>query len=132
MHAWLEGGVRQEKRSWPEPAIREAVVNAFTHRDWSMYGSEVEISIFPDRLEVISPGPLPNGITVEGMRLGTGFARNPLLRDMLRGYRYVDDRGLGVPRKIIRGMREHNSTEPDLVPEDHRFMVRLWKRRSSA
>ena len=103
-------------------------MNAFVHRDWSMYGAEISVDIYADRLEVISPGPLPNGITVEGMRLGVGFARNPLLRDVLSWYRYVEDRGLGVPRKIIRGMREHNGTEPDLVAEESRFIVRLHRR----
>ena len=39
--------------------------------------------------------------------------------------------GLGVPRKIVRGMREHNGTEPDLIEEEERFTVRLWKERAS-
>lgn len=127
MEAWLEGGVRREKRAWPEGAIRESVVNAFVHRDWSMYGAEVTVDVYSNRLEVSSPGPLPNGVTVEGMRRGLGFARNPLLRDVLREHRYVDDRGLGVQRKIVRGMRDHNGTEPDLVAEESRFVVRLHK-----
>ena len=47
---------------------------------------------------------------------------------MLRDYRYVEATGLGVPRKIVRGMQEHNGTEPDLIEEEDRFTVRLWKR----
>ena len=49
-------------------------------------------------------------------------------KEVLRDYRYVEATGLGVPRKIVRGMREHNGTEPDLIEEDDRFTVRLWKR----
>ena len=49
----------------------------------------------------------------------------------LRDYRYVEATGLGVPRKIVRGMREHNGTEPDLVEEEDRFTVRLWKQRAT-
>jgi len=54
------------------------------------------------------------------------------VKEVLRDYRYVEATGLGVPRKIVRGMREHNGTEPDLIEEDDRFMVRLWKERTQA
>jgi ATP-dependent DNA helicase RecG len=46
---------------------------------------------------------------------------------VLRDYRYVEATGLGVPRKIVAGMRAHNGTEPDLIEEEERFIVRLWK-----
>ena len=45
----------------------------------------------------------------------------------MRDYGYVDARGMGVRSKIIPGMRAHNDTEPNLVEEEHRFTVRLWK-----
>jgi ATP-dependent DNA helicase RecG len=54
--------------------------------------------------------------------------RNELIKEVLRDYRYVDARGLGVPRKIIRLMRELNGTETELVEEDDRFVVRLLVR----
>jgi ATP-dependent DNA helicase RecG len=54
--------------------------------------------------------------------------RNELIKEVLRDYRYVDARGLGVPRKIIRLMRELNGTETELVEEDDRFVVRLLGR----
>ena len=41
--------------------------------------------------------------------------------------RYVDGRGMGVRNKIIPGMQAHNGTEPDLIAEEYRFTVRLWK-----
>ncbi len=61
---------------------------------------------------------------------GAGYraSRNELVKEVLRDYRYVEATGLGVPRKIIAGMRQHNGTEPDLVEEESRFIVRLWKR----
>lgn len=123
---WLVDGVRHEQTAWPDEAIREAIANAFVHRDWSIYGGEIVVDIYADRLEILSPGRLPNGVTVEGMRLGLGFARNPLLRDLLKAWRYVDDQGLGVPRKIIRGMQEHNGTQPDLIEGENWFIVRLF------
>ena len=85
------------------------------------------MSIYADRLEVVSPGRLPNTVTVEKMRAGYRASRNELIKEVLRDYRYIEATGLGVPRKIVEGMRAHNGTEPDLVEEDERFIVRLWK-----
>ena len=60
-------------------------------------------------------------------RRGGRPSRNELIKEMLRDYRYIEATGLGVPRRIIDGMRAHNGTEPDLIEEDDRFLVRLWK-----
>ena len=79
-------------------------------------------SISSDRLEIVSPGRLPNGITPAGTRA----ARNQILKDMMRNYRYLEHMGMGIPRKIVKGMREHNGTEPDLLERDERFVVRLF------
>ena len=61
------------------------------------------------------------------MRAGYRASRNELIKEVLRDYRYIEATGLGVPRRIIGGMRAHNATEPDLIEEDDRFLVRLWK-----
>ena len=124
----LRDGVRQEERwDYPVEAIREAVVNAIVHRDYLLSGADVELSLYADRLEIVSPGRLANGVTPDRMRAGCRSARNELLKDVMRDYGYLEHMGMGVPRKIVRGMREHNGTEPDLVEEDERFTVRLWK-----
>ena len=102
-------------------------MNALVHRDYLLSGSNVELSIYEDRLEVVSPGRLPNDITPERMRIGCRSARNQLLKDVLRDYSYLEHMGMGVPRKIVKSMREHNNTEPDLVEEAERFIVRLWR-----
>lgn len=122
-----EGGRRQERWDYPLEAIREAVVNAVAHRDYTITVTDIELSIYSDRLEVISPGRLPNTVTVEKMRAGYRASRNELLKEVLRDYRYIEATGLGVPRKIVQGMRAHNGTDPDLVEDDDRFIVRLWK-----
>jgi len=128
VQAVLEDGARRiERRDYPDEVVREVVVNALVHRDYMLSATDIEMSIYDDRLEVISPGRLPNDITPERMRVGTRAARNQLLKDVMRDYRYLEHMGMGVPRKIIRGMREHNGTEPDLVEQDERFMVRLWR-----
>ena len=126
--AWLEGGRRRRKGAFPIDAVRESVVNALVHRDYAHEGTDVEVSLYADRLEVISPGSLPNGVTVEKMREGVvRVARNELLKEILRDYRYVEHQGMGVRNRIIESMRQHNGTEPDLEESDDRFLVRLWK-----
>jgi len=125
--AVLEDGARRvEKPTYPDEVIREAVVNALIHRDYLLANTDIELAIYEDRLEIISPGMLPNGITPERMRAGTRASRNQLLKDVMRDYGYLEHMGMGVPRKIIRGMREHNGTDPDLIEENERFVVRLF------
>ena len=124
----LQDGVRREGRwDYPPEAVREVVVNAVVHRDYLLSGTDIELSVYSDRLEVVSPGRLPNGITPARMRAGCRSARNELLKDVMRDYGYLEHMGMGVSRKIVRGMREHNGTEPDLVEGGERFTVRLWK-----
>lgn len=125
--AWIEdGGQRQDRTEYPLEAVREAVVNAIAHRDYTIGVTDIELSIYSNRLEVVSPGRLPNTVTVEKMLSGYRASRNELIKEVLRDYRYVEATGLGVPRKIVRGMREHNGTVPDIVEEDGRLIVRLW------
>lgn len=126
--AWIANdGRRMERWDYPLEAVREAIVNAVAHRDYTIAVMDVELSIFADRIEIISPGRLPNTVTVAKMRAGYRASRNELIKEVLRDYRYVEATGLGVPRKIVAGMRAHNGTEPDLIEEEERFIVRLWK-----
>ena len=132
--AELEGAQRVDRWEYPESVIRETVVNALVHRDYSIAGTDVMLVIYSDRLEIRSPGGLPNTVTVEGMKSGFRYARNQTLVNIMRDYRYrdyryVDNRGMGVRNKIIPGMRAHNGTEPEFIEEDNQFTVRLWKSR---
>ena len=123
----VDGARREDRWDYPEEAVREAVVNALVHRDYLLSATDIELSVYSDRLEIISPGRLPNGITPERMRVGCRAARNQLLKDVMCDYGYLEHMGMGVPRKILKAMREQNHTEPDLVEDGERFIVRLWK-----
>ena len=126
--AWIDnGGRRLERWDYPLEAVREALANAVAHRDYTITVTDIELSLYTDRIEIISPGRLPNTVTVDKMRAGYRASRNELIKEVLRDYRYIEATGLGVPRRIIDGMRAHNGTEPDLIEEDDRFLVRLWK-----
>lgn len=126
--AELEDGARRTDRwSYPEEAVREAIVNAVVHRDYLLSSTNIELSIYDDRLEIVSPGRLPNDITPERMKTGCRAARNQLLKDVMRDYGYLEHMGMGIPRKIVKGMLAHNGTEPELIEDGEQFVVRLWK-----
>jgi ATP-dependent DNA helicase RecG len=95
---------RPKKWLYPRDAIRELLVNALAHRDWTRF-VDVEISGYRDRLEIISPGALPNSMTVEKMLAGQRSARNSILAEVLRDYGYVDARGMGVRTKVVPALR---------------------------
>jgi len=124
--ASLENGRRIDRPTYPPDVIREAVVNALIHRDYLLTSTDIELAIYSDRLETISPGRLPNGITPERMRAGTRAARNQLIKDFMRDYGYVEGMGMGIRRKIIQGMMAHNGTAPELVEDGERFILRLF------
>jgi ATP-dependent DNA helicase RecG len=122
----LEDGARRvEVPVYPAEVLREAVVNALIHRDYLLTGTDIELGIYADRLEVTSPGRLPNGITPARMRTGCRAARNQLIKDVMRDYGYLEHMGMGVPRKMVRGMKAHNGTDPELVEGEESFTVRL-------
>jgi ATP-dependent DNA helicase RecG len=125
--AHIEGGRRVDRPAYPATVLRETIVNALVHRDYSVAGSDILLALYSDRVEIQSPGRLPNTVTLEGMKAGMRYARNQTLVNTMRDYRYVDFRGMGVRQKIIPGMLEHNGTEPDFVVEENRFTVRLWR-----
>lgn len=123
--AVLENGRRIDKPAYPPDVLREGIVNALIHRDYLCTSTDIELSIYSDRLEIVSPGRLPNGITPDRMRTGCRASRNQLLKDVMRDYRYLEHMGMGVPQKIIKGMRAHNGTEPALIEDGEQFILRL-------
>jgi len=107
--------------------LLEAVVNALVHRDYLLSSTDIELTIFDDRMEIVSPGRLPNGITPARMLTGCRATRNQLIKDVMRDYRYLENSGMGIPRKIVKSMREHNGTEPVLIEDGERFNLRLLR-----
>jgi ATP-dependent DNA helicase RecG len=109
----LDTSMRRVRRwHYPVEALREAVVNALAHRDWTRY-EEIEVTRYVDRLEILSPGALQNSMTVEKMLAGQRSPRNLLIVEVLRDYGYVDARGMGIRNKIIPLLREQNGVDPE-------------------
>lgn len=103
----------RRERIWlyPFEAIRELLINALAHRDWTRF-TDVEIVGYRDRLEMTSPGALPNSMTIEKMLAGQRSARNNIIVEVLRDYGYVDARGMGVRTKVIPLMKQSSGKEP--------------------
>lgn len=88
---------RKEIRAYPTTAIREAIVNAFAHRDYLLH-SEVKVEIFDDRIEILSPGGIPDGLTLEEIQAGMTAVRNPQLVHVLDKMKYIENYGTGIRR----------------------------------
>jgi ATP-dependent DNA helicase RecG len=120
--------VRQEDfYQYPRPVLREAIVNAVAHRDYSLIGAQTLLYIFDDRLEIRSPGTLPNSVTLDNIRTHYSKPRNELVARLLSNLGYVNILGSGIPR-IIRLMGELGSHPPDFEVSSSQFLVRLWGR----
>lgn len=126
--AEIDENMRREK-AWfyPWEAIRETVINALVHRDWTR-SVDIEVTNYSDRLEVISPGKLQNSMTVAKMIAGQRSPRNTLIVEILRDYGYVDSRGMGVRTKVIPLMRSQNECEPVFEATEDYLKVVLFKK----
>jgi len=126
------GSNLQRETQWfyPIEAIREILVNALVHRDWTRF-VDIEIGIYSNRIEVISPGSLQNPMTVEKMLAGQRYTRNTIIMEIMRDYGYVDFRGMGLRTKVIPLMRSHNGCDPIFEATEDYLKVTLPRRSDS-
>ena len=119
----LERGIQRKcTYLYPVEAIREGIINALCHRDYTITGAAVRIFVFSDRMEIRSPGSLPNTLTVENM-LYRQFTRNQMIASFLSGYGYMERRGKGILR--MRRLCEENEVDfrLALTPDKSEFVV---------
>lgn len=126
----IDENMRREK-TWfyPWEAIRETVINALVHRDWTR-SVDIEVTNYSDRLEVISPGKLQNTMTIRKMVAGQRSPRNTLIMEIMRDYGYVDFRGMGVRTKVIPLMRMVNQADPVFEATDDYLKTILPRKKS--
>lgn len=101
---------RHETKDYPDAAVREAIVNAFAHRDYLLH-SNIKVELFDDHLEILSPGGIPDGLTLEEVKDGMTAVRNPQLVHILDKLKYIENYGTGI-RRIYEAYRE-----TDKIPE---------------
>ncbi|MCG7872688.1 MAG: putative DNA binding domain-containing protein [Candidatus Thiodiazotropha lotti] len=118
----------RRERHWfyPVEALREALVNAFAHRDWTRI-EEIEVVSYSDRLEIKSPGAMQNSMTVEKMVAGQRSPRNTLIVEVLRDYGYVDARGMGVRTKIIPLLTSENGVPPEFEATEDYLAIKMYR-----
>ncbi|RME51759.1 MAG: transcriptional regulator [Caldilineae bacterium] len=125
--AIVKGLAREEQTEYPPFAVREALVNAVCHRDYRLRGRSIEIRMYTDRLEIISPGGLPGYITIDNI-VEEHYSRNPRIVNGLYQWGYIEELGLGVDR-MIEDMVTAGHPPPEFDATSHRFTVRLFNRK---
>lgn len=108
--ARLTGLTRQEVSEYPMAVVREAIVNAVAHRDYSQRGESIRVLMFSDHLEVYSPGRLPGHVTLDNL-VSERYSRNEVIVQVLSDIGYVERLGYGIDR-MISAMREAGLPEP--------------------
>jgi predicted HTH transcriptional regulator len=110
----------------PPEVVREAVVNAVAHRDYTSHGS-VQVMLFANRLEVWNPGALPPSLTLAKLRQPHGSVpANPLLAEPMYLAKYIERMGTGIG-DMIRRCREAGLPEPSFAVTDG-FVATVWRR----
>ncbi len=122
--AVVRGLVREERAEYPKVAVREALVNAVCHRDYRIAGRRIEVRMFSDRLEIISPGGLPGYITIENI-LKEHYSRNPRIVNGLMQWGYIEELGLGMDR-IFESLARNGQPPPKLDSTPYRFMLVMY------
>jgi len=122
---WKKTGTgRIEMPDYPSEAVHEALVNALVHRDYMIQGSEIHIDMYDDRLEITSPGGMPDGKRIQDLNIDyiPSIRRNPLICDIFSRLKLMERRGSGL-RKIIDQYPE--DTAPLFHSTEQSFIVTL-------
>ncbi|MCK4761422.1 MAG: putative DNA binding domain-containing protein [Candidatus Aminicenantes bacterium] len=92
---------------YEDKVFRELLVNACVHRNYAISGSRIRVFLFSERIEFISPGKLPNTVTIEKLRAGVSYALNPVIVKFMENLRYIDKLGRGIPM-VCREAEKNN------------------------
>ncbi|MCP8857440.1 ATP-binding protein [Latilactobacillus fuchuensis] len=115
---------RVEKFDYPMVAIREAIVNAFVHRDYLLH-SDVKVELFDNRLEITSPGGIPDGLTLDEIKDGLTAMRNPRLIHILDKMHYIENYGTGIRRMFTAYSNQQSMMTPSFEVRENSFKVVL-------
>ena len=118
---------REERWDYPMEAVREVVLNAIIHRDYTSSSDSI-VKIFDDRIEVYNPGRLPSGLTVEKLLKSDyrSSIRNRKLADMFKEAGLVEKYGSGI-RRIVEGFKAYGLPAPKFQEISDGFMVTMMK-----
>ena len=126
LRAEIRGLKRYDYLEIPENAIREALVNAYVHRDYSNFGRTIKVAVYDDVVNIVSPGGLPNGLTEDDLLHGRSEIRNRVLARVFRELGYIEHWGSGLQRIKLMCVAEGLAT-PEFAETGDSFDVKLYR-----
>jgi len=121
----IHEGIREDIPQYPPKAIREAFINAIVHADYSIKGSNIQISIFSDRMEITNPGALTYGQTMEMALSGVSRMRNRIIGRIFREVDLIERLGTGLKR-IVSVYERIGAKAPIFQEMNTHFRVTLY------
>lgn len=103
---------RQDIPEYPEVALREVLVNAIAHADYSLTGMRIRVAIYADRMEIENPGMLPFGMTLDDLKAGVSRIRNRVIARVLRELGLLEEWGTGY-RRVTEDCRTGGYPAPE-------------------
>ena len=121
-------GKREDRTDYPITALREVILNALVHRDYSIHteGMPIQIIMYEDRIEIRNPGGLYGRIKVDQLGKIQPDTRNPVIASELEVMKITENRYSGIPT-IRRTMQEYGLPQPEFLDERGSFIVKLYK-----
>ena len=125
-------GKREDRTDYPITALREAILNALVHRDYSVHteGMPIQITMYEDRIEIRNPGGLYGRIKIDQLGKVQPDTRNPIIATELEVLKVTENRYSGIPT-IRRAMHEYGLPQPEFLDERGSFIVKLYRCRES-
>lgn len=120
----IAGMAREEISEYPLAVVREAIVNAIAHRDYSVRGEGIRLLMFSDRLQIYSPGRLPGHVTLQNL-VNERYSRNEAIVAVLTDFGYIERLGYGIDR-MIASMRAAGLPDPVFEETAAGFQVTLY------
>ena len=123
--AEINGLIRTDSYELPTEAIREAIVNATTHRNF-LDRACVQVAVYDDRVEITSPGMLYGGLTIEQIKEGGSKIRNRCIAEVFSRMKIIESWGTGIKR-MFSSCKEYGVREPELLEIGDSFRVNLYR-----
>src|SRR6056297_3432851 len=122
----IKGLQREDQYELPIEAIRESLVNAVVHRDYSNDGRDIKIGIYDDIVNIVSPGAFPSTITQEDLLEGRSEIRNKVIARVFKELNYIEQWGSGI-RRIKSSCKARGLKEPEIVEKGDFVDVSLYR-----
>ena len=127
----FENFQRKDILEIPMLALREGIINAIVHRDYSNQGRDIKIGIYDDVVEIVSPGGLPSTLTIEQIYSGRSEIRNRVLARIFKELNFIEKWGSGINR-MINLCKEVNLKVPEIKETGDSIVLTFYRTENSA